>query len=169
MLLANAIAPVAFTFSVENINILTLVVSKCGLWRKLISCGCTAHYSDFVTASPIFIHICDSIWQRLNSILLHVIWCYVLSLVSMGFVWISTAANFSAEIAAAEVTKLVVHRSSPSGIYLGDPTVQWQDNGLLLLDNGLLLLCKYKVKPNVNDDIFKSKHRTEPVSGKSFI
>lgn len=167
--MANASAPVAFTFSVENINILTFVVPKCGLWHKLISCGCTAPYSDIVTASPIFIHICDSMWQRLNSILLHAIWCYVLSLVYMAFVWISTVANFSAEIAAAETTKSVVCRSSPPAIYLGDPTVLWQDNGLLLLDNGLLLLCKYKVKLSVNDDIFKSKHRTEPVSGKYFI
>lgn len=154
MLLASASAPVAFTLSVENVNLLTFVVPKCGLWHKVKSCGySTAHYSDTLTVSPIFIRTCDSMWKRLNTILLHAIWCYVLSLVYMGFVWITTAANYSAQIAAAEVTKLIVCWSSPSAIYLGEPTVLWQDNGLLLLDNGLLLLCKCKVKTNVNDDI----------------
>lgn len=176
MLSADASAPVAPTFSIENVNLLIFVVPKCGLWHRLISCGCTAHHSDIAPVSPISIHTRDSMWKRLNSILLHAVWHYVLSLAYMGFVWISSAANFPAQIAAAEVTKLIVCWSSPSATYLGDPTVLWQDNGLLLLhngllllDNGLLLLCKYKVKTNVNDDIFKSKHRSEPVSGKYFI
>lgn len=118
MLLAKASAPVAFTFSVENVNLLTFIVPKCGLWHKLISCGCTAHYSDILTVSPIF--ICDSIWKRLNTILLHAIWCYALSLTYMGFAWVSTAANYSAQIAAAEVTKLSV-RLSPLPYTLDSP------------------------------------------------
>lgn len=109
-----------------------------------------------------FIHICDSMWKRLNSILLNAIGCHVLSLVYMGFVWISTAANFSAQIVAAEANKLIVYWSSPSVVQLGAPTGLWQDNGLLWL-------CKYWVDTNVNDDIFKNKHWTEPVSSKYFI
>lgn len=60
MLLASASAPVAFIFGVENVNLLTFIVAKCGLWHKLISCGCTAHCSDILIVSPIFIHFCDS-------------------------------------------------------------------------------------------------------------